>query len=95
MIQVLRDSWGKSGAGSPALDTLVSLLDTWSMHCARAISAAWGLSARVQRALDEPEGGSEGEAPGDLGRSLRIGRAQAADEMTGVPAPEPGGRSAP
>lgn len=95
VVQVLRDSWGKSGAGSPAPDTLVSLLDTWSMHCARAISADWGLSERVQRALEEPAGGSEDRVPGDLGRSLRIGRAQAADEMTGVPAPEPGGRSAP
>src|SRR5690606_40996862 len=93
VIQVLRDSWGKSGAGSPALDTLVSLLDTWSMHCARAISADWGLSPRVQRALDKPEGGSEAEAPGDLGRSLRVSRAQAADQMAGIPEPEPGGRS--
>lgn len=93
VVQVLRDSWGKSGAGSPAADTLVSLLDAWSLHCARAISADWGLSERVQRALDEPEGGSEGEVPGDLGRSLRISRAQAADEMAGVP--EPGGCSEP
>src|SRR5690606_32068168 len=93
VIEVLRDSWGKSGAGSPALDTLVSLLDTWSMHCARAISADWGLSARGQRALDEPGGGSEGEATGDLGRSLRLSRAQAADQMAGIPEPEPGGRS--
>src|SRR5690606_27007960 len=93
VVQVLRDSWGKSGAGSPAADTLVSLLDAWSMHCARAISADWGLSERVQRALDEPGGGSEGEGPGDLGPSPRISRAQAADEMAGVP--EPGGCSEP
>lgn len=88
VVQVLRDSWGKGGEGRPDPDTLVSLLDTWSVRCARSISADWGLSTRVQRALEELAGGTEGEALGKLSRSLRISRALAADEMLGVAVPE-------
>ena len=91
VVQVLRDTWGKRGEGVPEPDALASLIDTWSVRCARSISVDWGLSARVQRALEELAGGTEGEALGDLGRSLRISRVQAAAEMSAVPGPEPVG----
>src|SRR5690606_25273600 len=39
VVQVMRDSWGKGGAGVPGVDTMVSLRDAWSVRCARAISA--------------------------------------------------------
>src|SRR5690606_6262268 len=66
VIQVARDSWGKAGQGTPSLDTLVSLLDAWSLRCARAISTDWGLSQRVQHTLDALAGDADGAAHGDL-----------------------------
>lgn len=91
VVQVLRDTWSKRGEGGPAPDTLVSMLDTWSVPCARSISADWGLSVPVQRALEELAAGTEGEALGQLGRSLRISRAQAAAEMLDAAGPKPVG----
>ncbi len=91
VVQVARDSWARAGEGTPPLDTLVSLLDAWSLRCARAISTDWGLSARVQRTLDDLADGDDGEARGDLARSLRIARALAAAQLPGGPAVEPAG----
>jgi len=82
VVQVLRDIWGKRGRGAPDMDTLVSLLDTWSLRCARSISADWGLSVRMQQALEELAGGRADDDLGDLGRALRGSRARAAGAMT-------------
>src|SRR5690606_11684294 len=38
VVQVLRDTWGKRGKGGPDPHALVSLIDTWSVRCARSIS---------------------------------------------------------
>ncbi|QDW67567.1 HDOD domain-containing protein [Luteimonas granuli] len=81
VLQVLRDSWKKSGEGDPDPGTLVSLLDTWSVPCARAISVDWGVSERLRHALEELADGTDGESPGSLGRSLRISRTEAAAAM--------------
>jgi hypothetical protein len=89
VVQVLRDSWSKGGEGSPDAEVVVSLLDTWSVRCARSISADWGVSTRVQRALDDLADGTEAEAPGTLSRALRISRVLAAAEMPGVAVAEP------
>jgi len=89
VVQVLRDCWSRNGGGGPDPEALVSLLDTWSVRCARAIAAEWGLSERVQQALAELAGDSQWEALGSLGRALRISRMQAADEMLDVAEPAP------
>ncbi len=83
VVQVLRDAWSKRAQGDPRPEVVVSLLDAWSVRCARSISADWGLSGRVQRALEELANGSEALETGDLSRSLRISRALAASEMAG------------
>ena len=85
VVQVLRDAWGRHAQGAPAPELLVSLLDAWSLRCARSISADWGLSARVQRALEELADGGDGEGLGELGRSLRAARATAARGMLAGP----------
>ncbi|MGJ4801909.1 HDOD domain-containing protein [Luteimonas sp. SDU82] len=82
VVQVLRDTWGKRGHGAPALDALVALLDTWSARCARSISADWGLSSRMQRALEELAEGTGDDGLGELGQALRLSRAQAADRLS-------------
>ena len=82
VLQVLRDSWRKRGDAAPDPEALVSLLETWSLRCARAISADWGLSERVQRALEELADGAA-EAPGRLGRLLRSSRSLALARMVG------------
>ena len=85
VVQVLRDAWGKHASGDPQPEVLVSLLAAWSVRCARSISADWGLSARVRRALEELADGGEGDGLGELGRSLRVSRALAARELAGGP----------
>jgi len=82
VVQVLRDAWGKRTHDGPQPEALASLLDAWSLRCARSISADWGLSTRVQRALEELAGG-DALAPGDLSRAVRTSRALAAGEMDG------------
>ena len=86
VVQVARDSWGRAGQGAPPPGTLVSLLDDWSLRCARAISTDWGLSGRVQRTLDELADGDDAAARGGLGRSLRTARALAAAQLLDMPA---------
>jgi hypothetical protein len=78
VVQVLRDIWTRRVDGVPDADTVAMLLDTWSVRCARSISADWGLSARVRQALDELERDRDGTALGPLGHLLRGSRAQAA-----------------
>ena len=84
VLQVLRDSWGRAGAGSPDHGTLVALLETWSARCARAFSADWGLSERVQGALDElaADADAEAESLRGLATSLRLCRTLAAAELS-------------
>ena len=86
VLQVLRDSWGRAGAGSPDHGTLVALLETWSARCARAFSADWGLSERVQDALEElaadAGAAAEDEALRGLVASLRLCRTRAAAELS-------------
>ena len=89
VVQVLRDTWSRGAAGDPDPQLLVSLLGTWSVRCARSISADWGLSARVQRALDELAADAGAGAQGELGRSLRKARAAAATDVLGAAGPEP------
>ncbi len=81
VVQVLRDAWSARDAGDPQPAQLVSLLETWSLRCACAISADWGLSARVRQALDELAGDAETEKLGELARTLCASRAVAAREM--------------
>ena len=81
VVQVLRDTWARRADGVPEVETLVALLDTWSVRCARSMSADWGLSARVQHALDELERDRDGATLGPLGRTLRDCRAEAAGAM--------------
>lgn len=80
VVQVLRDTWARRTDGMPDVETLATLLDTWSVKCARSISADWGLSERVRHALDELERDRDrdGATLGPLGRAVRSSRAQAA-----------------
>ncbi|NLW95379.1 MAG: HDOD domain-containing protein [Xanthomonadaceae bacterium] len=91
VVQVMRDSWGKGGAGVPGVDTMVSLLDAWSVRCARAISADWGLSERVRQAMDQLADDLPDDALGPLARRVRMGRALAAGQMLDTDGPAPGG----
>lgn len=84
VVQVLRDAWGRHGGGDPHPGLLVALLQTWSVRCARAISADWGLSDRVQRTLEEMEGGTGSDRPGGLGQVHGASRAAALREMLGA-----------
>jgi HD-like signal output (HDOD) protein len=83
VVQVMRDCWNRRGADWPDQDTMVSLLEGWSVRSARAISADWGLSERVQRALAELEEGGPPGAAGPLVSALRTAQALAAARMAG------------
>ena len=83
VVQVLRDVCSRRAAGDPDPGLLVSLIEVWSSRCARSISADWGLSTRVQRALDVlacEEGAMQSEP---LGQRLSAARALAAERMPG------------
>lgn len=81
VVQVLRDAWARCGETGPGPDTMAGMLATWSAPCARAISADWGLSARVQQALAELAGDAGAPPMGELGRLLRTSRAIAGTEL--------------
>ena len=91
VVQVVRDAWSRAGAGSPDLQTVVSLLETWSLRCARAISADWGLSERARTSLDTLADGTPDTDPVSLARAVQLGRALAAAAMPGLAAAEPKG----
>jgi HD-like signal output (HDOD) protein len=81
VVQVLRDAWAGRGEAGPSPDAVVAMLGTWSAPCARAISADWGLSLRVQQALEELQDDAGAQATSGLGRLLRASRAIAGAEL--------------
>lgn len=89
VVQVLRDACSRRAAGDPDPHLLVSVLDAWSARCARSISADWGLSTRVQRALDALAADGAAAQPDRLGQALRAARALAAAQMLDMEAGAP------
>ncbi len=80
VVQVLRDAYARHPGVLPDPDLVADMLATWSAPCAKAISADWGLSSRMQRALEE-QGDAVALQPGDaLARALRRQRALAAGD---------------
>jgi hypothetical protein len=80
VVQVLRDAYARHAGVLPDPDLVADMLATWSAPCAKAISADWGLSSRMQRALEE-QGDAVALQPGDaLARALRRQRALAAGD---------------
>ncbi|AVY67523.1 HDOD domain-containing protein [Xanthomonas translucens] len=81
VVQVLRDAYARHAAVPSDPDLVAGMLAMWSAPCAKAISADWGLSSRMQRALEE-QGAAAALQPGDaLARALRRQRALAAADM--------------
>ncbi len=78
VVQVVRDAYAKQPGVMPDAGMLAELLRDWTARVAQAISHDWGLSERMQHALDEQHKHVEPHASSSLGRSLRIGRRQAA-----------------
>lgn len=91
VVQVARDGWAKAGEAAPSPEALAALLDAWSLHCARAISTDWGLSGRLQGALEALDDDGGAGMPGDLARALRVGRTLAAAQLLEDPATEAAG----
>lgn len=81
VVQVLRDAWARRDGAGPGPDAMAAMLGTWSAPCARAISADWGLSLRVQQALEELQHDAGTQATSELGRLLRASRAIAGAEL--------------
>lgn len=92
VVQVLRDAWGRLADGDPEPGRLVAMLDAWSLRCARAVSADWGLSARVQQALDDLADGHAGDG---LGMTVRASRAAALASAASAATPTTSGPAAP
>ena len=84
VVQVLRDAWSRHAEGDPDPSLLVSMLDAWSLRCARVVSADWGLSDRVQQALDSLASGPDDEALGHLERAVRMSRSAALRAMPAI-----------
>lgn len=78
VVQVVRDAYAKQPGLVPDAGVLGALLRDWTARVAQAISQDWALSERMQQALDEQHKHVEPQALSALGRSLRIGRRQAA-----------------
>ena len=78
VVQVVRDAYAKQPGLVPDAGMLAELLRVWTARVAQAISQDWALSERMQHALDEQHKHVEPQALSSLGRSLRIGRRQAA-----------------
>ncbi len=84
VLQVLRDAYARHAGVPPDPDLVAGMLATWSAPCAKAISADWGLSSLMQRALEE-RGDAAALQPGDaLARALRRQRALAAGDMVAL-----------
>ncbi|WP_307551578.1 HDOD domain-containing protein [Xanthomonas sacchari] len=81
VVQVLRDAHARHGEVAPTPAAMTEMLETWSSHCAKAISTDWGLSPRVQRALEEQAGDAEVASMSPLGLALRRHRATAAAQL--------------
>ena len=81
VVQVLRDTWSRHGQGDPEPSLLASLLAAWSLRCARVVSAEWGLSDRMQQALDNLAADPRDGAPGNLELAVRASRSAALRAM--------------
>lgn len=81
VVQVLRDAYAKQPGLVPDAGTLAELLQDWTARVAQAISQGWALSERMHHALGEQHGHAGPHASSSLGRSLRVGRCQAALTM--------------
>ncbi|MBB4126401.1 HD-like signal output (HDOD) protein [Xanthomonas translucens] len=84
VVQVVRDAYAKQPGLVPDAGIVAELLQDWTARVARAISQDWALSERMQQALDEQHGRVESHALSPLGRSLRIGRREAALALLGA-----------
>ncbi|WP_369933505.1 HDOD domain-containing protein [Xanthomonas tesorieronis] len=78
VLQVVRDAYAKQPGLVPDAGRVAELLQDWTARVAQAISQDWALSERMQQALDEQHRHVESHALSLLGRSLRIGRREAA-----------------
>lgn len=78
VVQVVRDAYAKQPGLVPDVGMLAELLQDWTARVAQAISHGWALSKRMQHALGEQHRQAAPHASSSLGRSLRIGRCQAA-----------------
>ncbi|MBD7921664.1 HDOD domain-containing protein [Xanthomonas sp. Sa3BUA13] len=78
VVQVVRDAYAKQPGLLPDAGLLAELLRDWTARVAEAISHDWALSERMRQGLDEQHRHVEPHALSSLGRSLRIGRRQAA-----------------
>lgn len=81
VVQVLRDVHARHAEAAPTPAAITEMLEAWSAHCAKAISADWGLSPRVQRALEEQAGDADVAGMSPLGLALRRHRAAAAAQL--------------
>jgi HD-like signal output (HDOD) protein len=78
VVQVVRDAYAKQPGLLPDAGLLAELLRDWTARVAEAISHDWALSERMRQGIDEQHRHVEPHALSSLGRSLRIGRRQAA-----------------
>ncbi|MET7183512.1 HDOD domain-containing protein [Xanthomonas sp. PPL139] len=81
VVQVLRDVHARHAEAAPTPAAMTEMLEAWSAHCAKAISADWGLSPRVQRALEEQASDADVATMSALGLALRRHRAAAAAQL--------------
>ncbi|MDL5364565.1 HDOD domain-containing protein [Xanthomonas sp. NCPPB 2654] len=84
VVQVVRDAHGKHPGVHLDPQLIAGILETWSAPCAKAISADWGLPARLQHALEEQDIAAALQSGNTLARSLRRNRALAAADMLAV-----------
>ncbi|MFC6841704.1 HDOD domain-containing protein [Xanthomonas theicola] len=78
VVQVVRDAYARQPQLVPDAATLAESLQAWSAPVAQAVSRSWALSERMQRALHEQRTDGGLAALSLLGRSLRLGRREAA-----------------
>ncbi|UYC10951.1 HDOD domain-containing protein [Xanthomonas sp. CFBP 8445] len=81
VVQVLRDVHARHAEAAPTPAAMTEMLEAWSAHCAKAISADWGLSPRVQRVLEEQASDADVATMSALGLALRRHRAAAAAQL--------------
>ncbi|QDI04194.1 HDOD domain-containing protein [Xanthomonas cerealis pv. cerealis] len=84
VVQVLRDAYAKHPGMHADPELIAGMLEKWSAACAKAISTDWGLSTRLQRALEQHGDAAAIQPAKTLARSLRRNRALAAAAMLAV-----------
>lgn len=80
-LRVVLDQYAARPEVEPDAGVTVAILDSWSVPTASRIAASWGLSERVQDALQGQLLEGDAEVLSTLGRSLRFGRMAAALSM--------------